>query len=94
MLATRRIVGQHTAIKIHEALNDITKKFNINHKVAGLTNNNASNMKKAGRLQVFNTCPDAAVSCMAHTLQLAVQEGLDQDEIEQAARGQRPCRAL
>ena len=86
VLATRRIVGQHTAIKIHEALNDITKEFNINHKVAGLTTDNASNMKKAGRLQVFNTCPDAAVSCMAHTLQLAVQDGLDQDEIEQAAR--------
>lgn len=91
VLATRRIIGQHTGEVISSVLGDITKEFNIHHKVAGLTTDNASNMKKAGRLQVFNTCSDATVSCMAHTLQLAVEDGLHTEEIQRAANEARKC---
>ena len=68
VLGTMRILGHHTTEKICNTLDGITQEFEIHHKIAGLTTDNASNMKKVGRLQVFNTCQDAAVSCMAHTL--------------------------
>ena len=91
VLTTRRVANQHTGKLINSVLNDIRGEFCIHDKVAGLTTDNASNMKKAGSLQSFNTCSDATVSCMAHTLQLAVEDGLKVDEIKNAASEARAC---
>lgn len=91
VLATRRLIGQHTGEFISAALNDIRQEFGIHSKVAGLTTDNAGNMKKAGSLQVFNTCTDATVNCMAHTLQLAVEDGLKAEQIQLAATEARRC---
>ena len=91
VLATRRVIGQHTGEVINSVLNDIRREFNIHSKVAGLTTDNASNMKKAASLQEYITCSDASISCMAHTLQLAVEDGLKLDEIKAAAANARGC---
>ena len=91
VLATRRVADQHTGQLINSVLNDIREEFCTHDKVAGLTTDNASNMKKAGSLQSFNTCSDATVSCMAHTLQLVVEDGLKVDEIKNAASEARAC---
>ena len=91
LLATRRVRDQHTGQIINSTLNDIRKEFCTHDKVAGLTTDNASNLKMAGVLQSYNTCSDSTVSCMAHTLQLAVQAGLQIDAMEKAAAEARNC---
>ena len=42
-------------------------------------------MKSATSEHKFNTCNNAHIQCFAHTLQLAVHDGLNQDPIEEAA---------
>ena len=91
VLATRRVIGHHTGELISGVLDSMRQEFNIHDKVAGLTTDNASNMRKAGSLQVFTTCKDATVSCMAHTLQLAVEDGLKAETIQNAAAQCRRC---
>ena len=81
VLATRRLLGQHTGKFISSALKNITQEFHVHSRIAGLTTDNAANMKKAASLQEFITCSEAAVNCVAHTLQLAVEDGLKIDAI-------------
>lgn len=91
VLATRRLLGHHTGENISSALDEIGKEFNIDGKLAGLTTDNASNMKKAAALLNFAPCTDAAVSCLAHTLQLAVEDSLKCEDIQAAANEARKC---
>ena len=91
VLATRRLLGHHTGKFINSALQEIAQEFHVNTKIAGLTTDNASNMKKAASLQEFITCSDAAVNCVAHTLQLAVENGLKVEAIQMATAEARKC---
>ena len=94
VLATRRLVGQHTGQFISSALDDIRQEFNIHSKVSGLTTDNASNMKKAASMQIYNTVSTAPIGCTAHTLQLAVDGALEATPIQKAAAEARKCVAL
>lgn len=76
---------KHTGEHIKEALYNIASEYGIQYALAGITTDNASNMKvPAGGLE-FCTKQHAHVSCFAHTLQLAVDDGLKLEEIDIAA---------
>ena len=85
VLATKRITGRHTGENIYEALASIQTEYNIENKVAGITSDNAANMKAAVSRQKFSTCDRAYCQCFAHTLQLAIEDGLKQKPIENTA---------
>ena len=91
VLATRRITGNHTGEHIYNSLFKIEQEFKIQEKVAGLTSGNASNMKSAGSKHYFCTDIDAHCCCFAHTLQLAINDGLKAEEIKYTAG---ECRSL
>ena len=92
VLSTNRIIGRHTGEHIYDCLASIEQDYGVDTRIAGLTSDNASNMKSAASRQKFNTCDNAHVQCFAHTLQLAVEEGLKKQEvIERAAEA---CRKL
>ncbi len=86
VLATRRMTDRHSGKNINQALNGIYKDYEIQSKIAGLTIDNASNMKVAGALHQYCTDPDASCNCFAHTLQLAVSDGLDQEVIKEISK--------
>ena len=75
---------RHTGDNIHAALHDIETEFGIADKIAGLTSDNASNMVVAASKHVFCTPGHAYVNCFAHTLQLAVNDGLGLQPIKDA----------
>lgn len=71
MLATRELEERHTGENIGNELLSIKVEFNIDELVA-MTTDNASNMDLAAK-----TAATDRIKCFAHTLQLAIHEGLD-----------------
>lgn len=74
VLGTKRMIGRHSGEHIYESLASVVEDCGVEGKVAGLTSDNASNIKSAARKQQFITCDEAHVQCFAHTLQLAVED--------------------
>lgn len=91
VLATRRITEKHTGEHIYSSLLSIEKEFGIDGKVAGLTSDNASNMKSAGSKHSFCTGVESHIQCFAHTLQLAIGDALQQDVVKETTSA---CRKL
>lgn len=72
LLHTQEFVGSHTAAAISEALATMLETWHIDKsKVHLIVRDNARNMVKAMEDSGLNSIP-----CMAHTLQLAVNEGV------------------
>ena len=80
VLSTKRMIYRHTGENIYQCLASTQEEYGVHNKVAGLTSDNASNMRSAASRQKFNNCPDGHVQCFAHTLQLAVEDGLKQEK--------------
>ena len=71
VLQVTEVRERHTAVNVAHDLQAISEKWNLASKVAGCTTDNARNMVAALAL-----LPWPRVPCFAHTLQLAVKEGL------------------
>lgn len=78
VLSTRQVTGSHDHESILQKWYETEKDFGISEKVVSMTSDNASNMKAAARKHECKTNFEGGISCFAHTLQLAVHEGLDQ----------------
>ena len=91
VLGTKRMIGRHTGEHIYACLASIEQEYGVANKIIGVTSDNASNMKAAASRQVFMSSVEGHVQCFAHTLQLAVEDGLKQDAIQKAAAS---CRKL
>ena len=85
VLATRRVVESHTGEHIFKNLCEIEKEFGIENKIAGLTSDNASNMRSAGAKHSYCTETEGHTQCFAHTLQLAIEDCLQQEVIKETS---------
>lgn len=72
MLTIHHVKYPHTGENIKDILNQIIEEWNLKGSVFCIVTDNASNMKKAGRL--LN--PIHRLPCTAHTLQLVIGKGL------------------
>ena len=71
VLHSQEFSGSHTAVRIAEAFRDMFQAWGIEEKVHVILRDNASNMRKAMIDAGYPSLP-----CMAHTLQLVVNEGI------------------
>lgn len=71
VLQVAEVRESHTAVNVAHDLQAVVEKWELESKVAGCTTDNARNMVAALAL-----LPWPRVPCIAHTLQLAVKEGL------------------
>ena len=75
VLGTRLVVERHTGSNIAKEVTKLTREFNV-EAVPAITTDKASNMSLAAReLNFFQ------VGCFAHTLQLAIEDGLKVPQI-------------
>ena len=73
VLVTREMMERHTGVHIAETLREIAKDWNIDNKVVAVVHDNASNMVlTSDLLEDWGDLP-----CFGHTLQLAVNAGLE-----------------
>ena len=87
VLVTREMTERHTGIHIAESLTEIAKDWNLDGKVVAIVHDNASNMVLASELlEDWGDLP-----CFGHTLQLAVNAGL---EISTISRLSGACKKL
>ena len=70
-LQTREVRERHTASNVAEDLRTVVSEWNLEGKVVAIATDSAANMVAAVQLLPWPRLP-----CIAHTLQLAVQEGL------------------
>ena len=77
ILATRVMRDHHTAVHISQQLSLIAEEFDI--QVSGIVTDNARNMVNAAEVSHYER-----VSCFAHTLQLAVNDGLKHASVSKA----------
>lgn len=88
VLSTQEIITDHSAPNISEAINNILDKWEINEKVVTVVTDNAANMKKA----VINDLKKPHHPCVAHTLNLLVQDAIkDNEELNKLLT---KCRAI
>jgi len=76
-LQTMEITQDHIAESLKEVLTDMLHRWKINSKVCGAVADNASNMVNTFRLLGIQHFP-----CIAHTLQLAIQRGLEVPRVQ------------
>ena len=77
VLVTREMTERHTGIHIAESLTETAKDWNLDGKVTAIVHDNASNMVLASDLlEGWGDLP-----CFGHTLQLAVNAGLEINSI-------------
>ncbi|KAK6196399.1 hypothetical protein SNE40_001632 [Patella caerulea] len=84
LLATRLMANKHTGVNIASYLTDLAKEFNIKDITAVVTDN-AANMRVALRHVndvMENETTVEHTGCFAHTLQLAVNDGLKLNAID------------
>ena len=73
VLVTREMTERHTGVHIEYSLTEIAKDWNLDGKIVAIVHDNASNMVLASDLlEDWGDLP-----CFAHTLQLAVNAGLE-----------------
>ena len=77
VLSTQEMPERHTGVHISERLIDISKEWKLYDKVSAVVRDNASNMVLATEL--IEDWGD--LGCFGHTLQLAVNAGLNLNEI-------------
>ena len=83
VLATKHTTDRHTGVNVANHLTEISSDYKIS--VTSITTDNASNMQSACTAGSFNR-----VSCFAHTLQLCVNDGIQQANVSRAlAAGKR-----
>ena len=75
VMATRIMTERHTGVNIGTTINQICEEFSVGRKLAVVTDN-ASNMSIAAA-----ECDALHVTCFAHTLQLAIEDGLKIEQI-------------
>lgn len=85
VLATRKLEVWHSSCNLASILHELVEKFAICDTVA-VTTDNASNMVTA--IREFGV---PHIQCFTHSLQLAVQEGLQIEEMDEVVT---ECRAL
>ena len=73
VLVTREMTERHTGVHIADSLTEIAKDWNLEGKIVAVVHDNASNMVLA--FDLLEDCSD--LPCFAHTLQLAVNAGLE-----------------
>ena len=73
----KKVRERHTALNIADDLRAVIDEWDLLEKVTGITSDNARNIVAALAL-----LPWPCVSCFAHTLQLAVKEGLKVPTVE------------
>ena len=76
-LQTMEVTQDHTAESLKEVLTDMLSSWKISSKVNGAVTDNASNIVNTFRLLGIQHFP-----CIAHTLQLAIQKGLDLTRVQ------------
>ena len=77
VLQTREMPERHTALNIAERLRDSIKEWKIDEeRVSAIVHDNASNITLAVQNLGWQSVP-----CFAHTLQLAVNKGLEVSQI-------------
>ena len=76
-LQTMEVTQDHTAESLKEVLTDMLCSWKIDSKVCGAVTDNASNMVNTFRLLGIQHFP-----CIAHTLQLAIQRGLEVPRVQ------------
>ena len=76
-LQTMEITQVHTAESLREVLTNLLRDWKISSKVCGAVTDNASNMVNTFRLLGIQHFP-----CIAHTLQLAIEKGLDVPRVQ------------
>ena len=74
-MATRIMTERHTGVNIGTTINQICEEFSVGRKLAIITDN-ASNMSIAAA-----ECDALHVTCFAHTLQLAIEDGVKIEQI-------------
>lgn len=74
VLSTEEITSDHSAVSILQAITKILDKWQINKKVFTAVTDNAANMKKA-----VNNLKKTHHPCIAHTLNLTVQEAIKEN---------------
>jgi len=81
-LVTRNFPGRHTAVNIAEILKGCATEWNINidKDVVAVTTDNAQNVRNA----IIDCLLLPAIPCAGHSLNLAVQDGLDVQEVHTA----------
>lgn len=77
-LSIDEITESHTADKLKDDITELMNTWDITNKVTGITHDNASNITSAVRnleeqLHIYSN------RCAAHTIQLAIKKGLDND---------------
>ena len=77
VLQTKEVQERHTALNIADDLRAVINEWDLSEKMTGITSDNARNIVAALAL-----LPWPRVSCFAHTLQLAVKEGLKVPTVE------------
>ena len=79
ILQTRSVEVRHTSANISEALANCAEEWNITSKLASTTTDNARNIVNAVTINLswFHR------PCFAHTLQIAVRQGLQVSEVTQ-----------
>lgn len=88
VLSTQEIITDHSGSNISEAINNILDKWETNEKVVTVVTDNAANMKKA----VINDLKKPHHPCVAHTLNLLVQDAIkDNEELNKLLT---KCRAI
>ena len=79
VLCTCEMPEKHTGVNIATRLREVAEMWNIDDKhVSAVVTDNASNMSVAVDILEWNHLP-----CLAHTLQLAVNKGLDSNVLIQ-----------
>lgn len=76
ILSTYQVTGSHNAVKIASELEHVADKWKITDKISCIVTDNAANMVAALRATQWKHIP-----CMAHTLNLIVQESLNKDRV-------------
>lgn len=73
-LATRGMPERHTAQNLSRKLDEVLEEYNIKDKIVAVVHDNAANITNAVRAGSYES-----VSCLAHTLQLCLNKGLQDD---------------
>lgn len=80
-LTTHKLEERHTASNLSDQLENTFNKWEINQKVTAVVTDNAKNVLNAVNL-LDNITEKNDVTCAAHTLQLAVNNALKYDKID------------
>ncbi|KAG8234073.1 hypothetical protein J437_LFUL013569 [Ladona fulva] len=89
ILATRKVDNRHTGEEICRVLSEISSDWAVRDKIVAVVTDNAANMEVAvRRMGVLHLC------CIAHTLNLLVQDSLSSPLLSESEDLRRACRLI